>query len=281
MTIGKFDGIHLGHKKLLSQVRNYAERKGILSVAMVIEKRNTSRRTRIFPLRDKLQQLAQYVDIALLVSFNEIKNITPQNFVALLIDQLKCQYLAVGGDFRFGSQRKGDVALLQNLQQSGGYRVDIVPEVYLRGKSVRSSAIRQYIAQDDLHKINQMLGHSYYLTGRVAKGNQLGSTLGFPTANLQIARDVILMRGVYAVWANYEGKKFAAVANIGTRPTVVETGLAKLEVHIFDFKKTIYGKILTVQFVQKIRNEMRFDSKKELLNAIRSDSQFARQVLQK
>lgn len=235
---------------------------------------------RLTRLREKLRYLAESgVDYVLCLRFDRrFAALTAQNFVSdLLVKRLGVQFLAVGDDFRFGAGRQGDFLLLQKAGLEYGFDVTSAMTFCEGGVRVSSTAVRQALANDDLDTAETLLGHPFTISGRVVHGDALGRTIGFPTANIPLRRQVSPVKGVYAVEvAGLGDKPFYGVANIGTRPTVAGVR-QQLEVHLLDVVMNLYGRHIDVILRKKIRNEQRFGSLDELKAQIARDELTARE----
>ena len=285
LTIGNFDGVHLGHQEVLGQVSEQAAALGLPSVVMTFEPqpmelfardRAPARLTR---LRDKYVQLSK-LDISrlLCVNFNQyFASLSAEAFIKdLLVDKLGVKFLVVGDDFCFGKSRTGNFAMLKEAGEKYGFEVVSTQSYCLNQLRVSSTEIRNALAVDDLAASATMLGRDYSISGRVSHGRKLGRTIGFPTANIPLKRCVSPVSGVYVVEAlDIDGVPVGGVANIGQRPTV--NGVRQqLEVHFFDFKANLYGKQLEVRLLHKLRDEMKFESFDALKNQIELDAEAAR-----
>ncbi len=285
LTIGNFDGVHRGHQALLESLVAEGRSRHLPVMVMIFEpqplelfaaERAPARLTR---LREKLRYLAECgIDAVLCVRFDRrFAALTAQNFVSdLLVKRLGVQYLAVGDDFRFGAGRQGDFLLLQKAGEEYGFNVVSTDTFCEGGVRISSTAVRQALAEDNLVLAESLLGHPFTISGRVVHGDKLGRTIGFPTANLPLRRQVSPVKGVYAVEVHGLGDKvLPGVANIGTRPTVA--GLRQqLEVHLLDVAMDLYGRHIDVILRKKIRDEQRFASLDELKAQIARDEITAR-----
>ena len=285
LTIGNFDGVHLGHQEVLSQVSKQATALGLPSVVMTFEPqpmelfakgRAPARLTR---LRDKYVQLSK-LDISrlLCVNFNQyFASLSAEAFIKdLLVDKLGVKFLVVGDDFCFGKGRTGNFTMLKEAGEKYGFEVVSTQSYCLNQLRVSSTEIRNALAANDLASSATMLGRDYSISGRVSHGRKLGRTIGFPTANIPLKRCVSPVSGVYVVEAlDIDGVPVGGVANIGQRPTV--NGVRQqLEVHFFDFKANLYGKQLEVRLLHKLRDEIKFESFDALKNQIELDAEAAR-----
>lgn len=266
LTIGNFDGVHLGHQTVLKQVKQKAKQLGLAAVVMTFEPQplelfmRQKAPARLTRLRDKFVQLSKLdLDRLLCINFNkEFAQLPAKQFVEkLLIEQLGVKYLVVGDDFRFGKDRQGDFALLQQAGKEHGFEVVSTESFCLDTQRVSSTAIRRALASDELEAAKTMLGRDYSISGRVSHGRKLGRTIGFPTANLPLKRCVSPVSGVYVVEAEFKGQTLGGVANVGQRPTV-DGVRQQLEVHFFDFSTNLYGEQLEVCLLHKLRDEVKF-----------------------
>ncbi|WP_039057499.1 bifunctional riboflavin kinase/FAD synthetase [Enterobacter sp. Bisph1] len=285
LTIGNFDGVHRGHQALLEGLRAEGRARGLPVVVMIFEPQplelfaGDKAPARLTRLREKLRLLAECgVDYVLCVRFDRrFAAFTAQTFVSsLLVDRLDVKFLAVGDDFRFGAGRQGDFLLLQKAGEKYGFSVTSTQTFCQGGMRVSSTAVRQALAEDNLALAENLLGHPFTISGRVVHGDELGRTIGFPTANLPLRRQVSPVKGVYAVEvAGLGDTLLPGVANIGTRPTVAGVR-QQLEVHLLDVVMDLYGRHIDVVLRKKLRNEQRFASLDELKAQIARDEVAAR-----
>ena len=284
-TIGNFDGVHVGHQAILSRLRAHSERLGLPGCVVIFEPQPReffapdAAPPRLTRLREKLTLLQQNgVDRVLCLAFNRrLRELSAEQFVQqVLIDGLGVRHLEVGDDFRFGCDRSGDFAFLQQSGRAHGFTVEAANTVAESGERISSSRLRQVLADGDFILASLLLGRPFSITGRVVYGQQLGRTIGAPTANIQLKRVNPPLHGVYRVSVELDGMVRKGVANIGKRPSVSGDGKAHLEVHLFDFSGDLYGRRLTVVFHQKLRDEKRFDSLDALQAAIKADFAAAR-----
>lgn len=287
VTIGSFDGVHLGHKAIIEQVREQAGILGLASVAMTFEPQpheyfsGDTAPARLMRVRDKAKALFEAgIDRVVCISFNKkLASMSAEAFVKeLLVDGLGVKYLVVGDDFRFGCDRSGDYQFLVAAGQRYGFNVIDTQTRLLDGERISSTRIRAALEDQQFELANSLLGRTYTINGKVIYGQQLGRQWGVPTANVQLCRYRSPLSGVFAV-STYlpDGRVVNGVANVGMRPTV--GGLKKpiLEVHIFDFDEDLYGQDLAVEFKHKLRNEKKFDSLDQLKEQIYRDRDTAKQ----
>ena len=224
---------------------------------------------------------AQHIDYCYVMRFHTLlADVSAEDFVkTILVKQLGAKQVIVGDDFRFGAKRLGDVTLLKKLGLQAGFDVEALPQRLYQQERISSSRIRAALKAGDFELAKALLGRPFTLSGKVAYGSQMGRTLGFPTANIYLRRKHVPLQGIFAV--RVQGLSSAAlpgVASLGYRPTFHGKTIL-LEVHLFDFNQTIYGRHLTVEFLRKIRDEIKFDSVAALIEAMQQDSAVARRVV--
>lgn len=285
-TIGNFDGVHLGHQQILRRLVERAKQLGLPSCVIIFEPqpleffRPQQAPVRLTRLRDKLELFSRLgLDRVLCVAFNrKLQQLSAADFVSrVLVQALNVRHLQVGDDFRFGCDRSGDFAFLQQAGREQGFSVEPTMTVTREQQRISSTLIREGLARADLTGVEQLLGRPFSISGRVMHGQKLGRKLLAPTANVQLKRYLAPMRGVFAVCAELaDGRRFPAVANIGMRPTVEQSGRAYLEVHLLDFAGDLYGQRITVVFYEKLREEEKFASLELLQAAIENDIDRAR-----
>lgn len=285
LTIGNFDGLHQGHLAVLEKLRAHAEDRQLFTTVMTFEPTPQeyfspdSAPARLQRLRDKLVELRRLsIDQVLCLRFNrQLASLSAGEFVQrILVDGLGVRFLVVGDDFRFGQDRAGDFAFLQQAGRDAGFEVVSTSTFAHADSRVSSSRIREALATGDLGAAEQMLGRPFRICGRVAPGQQRGRTIGFHTANIRLHRAVSPVKGVFAVQVHgLGGQPLNGVANLGTRPTV-DGSYFVLEVHLFDFDEDIYGRHLDVELCRKLRDEKKFDSFESLKQQIEADAREAR-----
>jgi len=280
-TIGNFDGVHLGHQQILQRLVARARLLELPACVIIFEPQpleyfnREQAPVRLSRLRDKLELFARHeIDWVLCIAFNrKLQQLTAQEFVEqALVQALAVKHLQVGDDFRFGCDRSGDFAYLQQSGAQLGFSVEPTRTVSLAGERISSTAIRNALAGGELDKAAQMLGRPFSISGRIMHGQKLGRKLRAPTANVQLKRFQAPMQGVFIVQALLaDGRLVPGVANIGMRPTVEQSGRAYLEVHLLDFDEDIYSQRMTVIFVKKLRDEEKFATIDQLQEAIAAD----------
>ena len=288
-TIGNYDGIHRGHQRVLAQVRELAKSKRAPSLIISFEPtpleffRPDVAPARLTRFREKYRLLkACGLDGFLHLRFNRhFAQLSPEEFILeILVRGIAVDSLVVGDDFRFGRDRGGDFDTLSQAGAKHGFEVSRVATIESdEGTRISSSAIRSCLASGELEDAAQMLGRPYSMTGRVIRGQELGRTLGYPTANLELHRRNCPLQGIYAVRVHgVGGDPLSGVSSLGTRPTVGGETLL-LETHIFDFDDDIYGQYIDIEFVAKIREELYFDSLSALTEQMHDDAAKARGIL--
>lgn len=286
LTIGNFDGVHRGHQAMLE--RTVARARALKLPACVLTFEPHPREfftpatapTRLTRLRDKLELMAAAgVGRVHVARFDaRLAALAAERFVEdVVVRGLRAAWLLVGRDFRFGARRIGDFALLEKLAGHHGYELEAMPEVALQGERVSSSAVRAALAAGDLAAAERLLGRPYTMSGRVAHGEKLGRELGFPTANLVLRRQPPL-KGIFVVECRIEGEARwrPGVASVGRRPTVNPSAVPLLEVHLLDYSAELYQRHLQVRFLEKLREEQKYDGVPALRAAIARDAAQAR-----
>lgn len=287
LTIGNFDGMHLGHQALLSQLKAHAEKLNVPTCVIIFEPQPNeffyadNVPSRLMRLREKLQALRERgIDRVLSLRFDaSLAAMSAEDFLSdVLLDKLGMQCIVVGDDFHFGTQRRGDVALLREYAKVHDFSVVLLQTFELAGERVSSTRVRKALDVGDLGRVGQLLGQLFCMAGRVAHGDKRGRIIGFPTANIFLHRRSVPIGGVYVVRVRGLDRVYGGVANVGTRPTVGGTR-SLLEVHIFDFAKEIYGAHIEVEFIHKLRDEKRYDNLELLRAQILKDAEAARAYL--
>jgi riboflavin kinase / FMN adenylyltransferase len=285
-TIGNFDGVHVGHRSVIEKLAEEGRQLGLPVAVVLFEPQPREffapgqAPPRLTRLREKLMEFTRLpVDVVLLLRFDRsFASLPPETFVErILIDRLNVKFLAVGDDFRFGKDRAGDFATLSAAGRTRGFRVTDTDSVLVGGERVSSTLIREVLAVGDLDAAARFLGRPYSICGRIVSGDRRGRDLGFPTANIALARKNSPIRGVFVVtMQGYGEKPLPGVANIGLRPTIDGSGLVFLETHLLDFGHDLYGRRVEVRFHRKLRDEQRFSGLDELQKQIRCDVDAAR-----
>lgn len=290
VTIGNFDGVHVGHQAMLARVRSVGAARGLAACALTFEPHPKEVFTpdqapvRLTSLREKLELLGnEGLERTHIEHFTRaFASLTPEVFVErVLVRTLAARWVMVGEDFRFGARRGGDVATLRDLGERHGFAVETMGTVTQDGVRVSSSAVREALAAGELDHARRLLGRRYSISGRVVHGDKLGRTLGFATANIQLKHNRPPLQGIFAVRLHgAAGAVLDSVASLGVRPTVKAAGArAVLEVHVFDFAGDLYGRHVRVEFVSKIRDEEKYEGLEALKRQIALDCSEARRIL--
>jgi riboflavin kinase/FMN adenylyltransferase len=289
LTVGNYDGVHLGHQQMIGVLKARAGEFGAAATVLVFEPSSKEfidpqgAPARLTRWREKFLALAaQGVDRLVMLRFDEnIRAMTPRRFEELILGGLRARHLVVGHDFRYGCNAGGTIDTLRAAGLEHDFSVEQVAPFVLEGVRVSSTLVRGRLETDDFDGAARLLGRRYRMLGRVVHGNELGRTLGFPTANLRLMRRRSPVHGILAVHVyGIEARPLHGVASLGTRPTVGGTDLL-LEVHVFDFSGDLYGRLIEVEFIGKLRNEVKFDSLQALTAQMNLDAAQARALLSK
>ncbi len=289
VTIGNFDGVHLGHQAMLARLTARAASVGALPTVLTFEPHPReiftpdSAPTRLTSLREKLEILGGLgVAHVHVCRFSKpCAALSAEDFVKrILVDGLQARYVLVGDDFRFGARRAGDFALLKQLGEQHGFEAEALHTVEAAGQRASSTAVREALAAGDMATAAQLLGRPYSISGRVVGGDKLGRKIGYPTANIQLKHNRPPLTGIFAVRVRgLDAPDWPGVASLGTRPTVHANGRPTLEVHLFNFSQSIYRRHLRVEFLHKLRDEAKFPSLEALIAQIDEDARQAREML--
>jgi riboflavin kinase/FMN adenylyltransferase len=288
VTIGAYDGLHPGHEHLLGRVMAESAERQLPSVVMSFEPTPKeffsadSPPARLMRFREKFDALAAHgIDIFYCPRFAEgMRDISASDFIRrILIHGLCTRHLVVGDDFHFARRREGNIDQLRRAAKALDYSVEQVPSVIIDGVRVSSTAIRDALAAGEMERATALLGRPYRMSGKIVKGEKVGRTLGYPTANVDLRRRQSAVMGIFAVRVSgLSGGPKDAVASLGTRPTFAGTK-PLLEVHIFDFDQDVYGEYIHVDFIARLRSEMKYDDVDELVAQMHRDADNARLAL--
>ena len=289
-TIGNFDGVHLGHRLVLEQLKETAERFNLISTVLIFEPQpmeyfnSKSSPSRLTCLREKLQQFGNYnIDRVVCLKFNqELANLSALDFVDnILLKGLSAQKIIVGDDFRFARKREGNYQYLLEISQEKKFEVFKTGSYVEDGERVSSTLIREALAEGDVTSANHYLGRPYTISGRVVHGDKRGKKLGFPTINIKLHRNLSPVSGIFAGYVHgIDGKSLDAVVYIGSRP-VYKGGRVLLEAHILEFDEDIYGRHIQVELIDKLRNDEHITSEKVLIEQIKKDIDETKKCLKK
>ncbi len=290
VTIGNFDGLHLGHQAMLARLREVAQTRGLPSCVLSFEPHPREFFTpeqapaRLSSLREKADYLQRMgIDRLHVFRFDRaFSSLTADAFIEQVLGRvLEARYVLVGDDFRYGAKRAGDFALLKTAGQSLGFDAEFLPTVAMNGERASSTAVRRALAAGELEHAARLLGRPYSISGRVVHGDKLGRDIGFPTANIQLKHNRPPLMGIFAVEVcGLDGEPLPGVASLGKRPTVKNAdAVPVLEVHLFDFNAEIYRRRVRVDFLHKLRDEEKYPDLDSLVAQIRRDVDNARQFL--
>ena len=286
LTIGNFDGVHLGHQALLNELRAAAQTRELQTAVVIFEPHPREfftpqqAPTRLTSLREKLELFASLgIDRVHVCRFNaRFAQMSAAEFIHALHEKLSAKFVLIGDDFRFGSGRAGDFALMEKIGMQHGFAVQSVHSVLHNGVRISSTAVRAALAEGNMRMAQSYLGRPYSISGRVEHGNGLGKQLGFPTANIQLKHNRPPLSGIFVVQAHAEGMGvLQGVASLGVRPTVHQDGKPVLEVHLFEFAQQIYSKHIRLDFLHKLRDEEKYPDMETLTRQIALDVKNAKQ----
>ncbi len=291
ITIGTFDGVHLGHRKIISQLVETSKNMHGESVLitfephprMVLNPQDNKLRL-LNTLQEKIQLLSFLgIDHLAIVPFTEsFSKLTAQEYVTdFLIKTFNPKTIIIGYDHQFGKDRSGNYKLLEVLASTLNYNLIEITQQQLNEVKISSTHIRKYLQEGALEQANALLTAPYQITGTVVHGDARGRTIGYPTANIAIHNSLKLIpaNGVYAVTCQFQGSVHGGMMNIGTRPTIEQTNQISIEVHLFNFSKTIYDEYISVNLIKRIRDEKKFKDLQELIAAIKQDEINAKKIL--
>ena len=282
-TIGNFDGLHLGHQHIIQNMQKDAEDNNWKKLVIFTEPHakeffaeslgtKEEKPPRIFPWSEKVKKLKQLdVEFSFFLNFNnQLRNMTPETFIKEVLSRLSIKKIIIGDDFRFGANREGDFNFLKNWGNENNIIIEKTQTFFIHNQRVSSTRIRECLTKGDFENAKELLGRPYTFTGKVVYGQQLGTQLGVPTANLWLPQNKLPIAGVYIVKVEAEREMYGGIANMGTRPTV-DGQNPVLEVHILGFSGNLYGKKIKVEFLKKVRDEKKFNGLDELKEQIFKD----------
>ena len=285
LTIGNFDGVHLGHQALLNELRAAAQARGLQTAVVIFEPHPREFFTpqqapaRLTSLREKLEFFAALgIDRVQICRFNaHFAQMGAADFINVLHEKLFAKFVLIGDDFRFGSGRTGDFALMEKIGAQLGFAVRAVRSVKHDGVRISSTEIRAALLAGQMREAQRYLGRHYSISGRVVHGDGLGRKIGYPTANIQLKHNRSPLSGIFVVQVHAEGLGvLQGVASLGVRPTVKDDANPVFEVHLFEFEQQIYGKHLRVEFLQKLRDEEKYPDVETLTRHIALDVEHAK-----
>ena len=285
--IGYFDGIHLGHQKLINKTIDIAKEKGINSALITFDPdpwtvfNDRNKVNHITPMKEKIRLLSNTgLDELIIVQFTkDLSKLSPQDFIEKILIPLNVVDLVAGEDFKFGHMGKGNIEYLKN-NAAVFFDTHALKFEETKETKIGSTKITQAILKGDCDQVEAMLGRPYTIAGYVMEGNREGTRIGYPTANLEVTDEYIIpKRGVYAGYVEVKGEQYKSVLNIGYNPTFNQSESLSIETHILDFNKIIYGELLKQSFVIRLRDELKFDSVDELVDQMAEDELLARKIL--
>lgn len=280
VTIGVFDGVHRGHQHLVALMMDHARREGLATVAITF---NPHPRTVLQPgtvitYLTSVEERVEFLQglgldaVGVLAFTSELAQLTPREFLTLLVEELGMKLLVVGPDFALGRGRSGSIDVLREIGGALGFRVEVAPLLSEGGEKVGSTAVREALAQGDLEHVGRLLGHPFSLRGPVVGGDRRGRSLGFPTANIALGLDRALPPyGIYVSRTYVRENAYPSCTSIGVRPTFHKDGLATVETYILDFDDEIYGEEIRIDVLHRLRGELRFDKVDDLIVRMHED----------
>lgn len=292
LTLGMYDGIHVGHQEIIRHMVAGADMSNARTMLVTfyphpqaVIKNDASIIDILTPMDEKIEILGETgLDALFIMPFTlDLAAMEPETFVEdLIVKQIGIQRFVVGYNHALGRGRRGKEDLFTQLGEKHHFDLNVIPQVEVANHVVSSSKIRELIRRGDVHTANKLLGRQYRLRGNVKKGKQLGKTLGFPTANIEVSGDHKLIpgNGVYAVYVTIDGDKFPAMANIGSKPTIPDHQYG-VEVHIHDINRDLYGVFIQIEFIERLRDEIKFTTMDDLAKQIAIDQKQSKEVLKK
>ena len=280
VILGVFDGVHIAHKRILTEAVKQARAIKGTSVVVTFWP-HPQREESLYSLEHRLKLIADLgIDVCIVIKFNrKFYRIPARGFIRnVLIKRIGAKYIYVGKNFRFGKGARGDYRLLERLSHIHNFKLKVFDVIKINHQPVSSTFIRSLIKKGEIKKAKKLLGRPVSILGTVTKGASLARRLGFPTANIDPHHEVLASSGVYAVEAIFNKRKFPGVCSIGSKPTFSVKGIQHIEVHIFNFKRNIYGRHLEIQFMRKIRNQKKFSSHLALAKQIKKDIILAKAI---
>ena len=272
VCLGSFDGIHIGHKRLMARTVEIAKEKGLKSGAVIILP--PVEKNKLFPMEENLRRIEKTgIDTVFIIKFTEeFKKLSPKAFADKYLDEIICaKYVICGFNFRFGHNREGTPEALRELGK-GIFELTVIDRVFIEDKTVSSSYIKSLLEEGKIERVNALLGECYLISDTVKKGKQLGRSIEVPTVNLKLSPELSLIKkGVYSSVSEIDGENFESISYIGNAPTVGDFGELVLETHILDYKGDLYEKKVTVKLVGFIREEKKFSSLNELKEEIKAN----------
>lgn len=279
VTLGKFDGLHLGHQKLIEKIKYYGKKDDLLSIVVsfdmsMMRNRDGNKYRTLITNEERKAILDGQVDCLIDCPFtDEILHMEAETFIRdILVGKLKAARIVVGMDFHFGYQKRGDFYMLQKYAKTYGYEVEGVQKKCKNGREISSTYIKEELCRGNMELVRELLGRPFALGGTVERGAKLGRKLHMRTMNIRpLPKKILPPNGVYVVNCDVDGKIYSGIANLGTKPTVQNEGAVLLETHLFSFEKEMYGKEIEVKLLHFARPEKKFASVEELQKAMQED----------
>ncbi|SHG56685.1 riboflavin kinase / FMN adenylyltransferase [Thermosyntropha lipolytica DSM 11003] len=289
LALGNFDGVHVGHQKLIRTMIEKAHEEGGIAAAFIFDPHpakiiNPLKAPKLLLSAQKKAEFLANMGLDLLIynSFTEeISKWEPEDFVRkVIVERIKAREVFVGFNYSFGYRGRGNPDLLQSLGDLYGFKVHIIQPVEVDGEIASSSLVRELLAKGDIKRASKILGYYPFVEGRVVEGEKRGREIGFPTANLAVDEDIMIPgKGVYAAIADVDGQKYKCMVNIGNKPTFHEHFPVSIEAHLLDFRELIYGKLLNISFLDKLRDEKKFRGVEELIEQLKRDREQAEKIV--
>ncbi len=291
VTIGTFDGVHLGHQKILKRLKELKNKTGLKTVLLTFEPHprkvlfpNQKDLKLITSIDEKLQLLAQYgIDVAVVYPFSHYFSTMDSDFYIqnILLKQLNLKHLVIGYDHKFGKDRSGDINTLKQISENGSFFIEEISAKDIDNIAVSSSKIRKCIQEGHIEIANKNLGHQFFINAKVIKGKKIGRSIGYATANLKIEADekIIPKIGVYFVKASINSKLHFGMMNIGKNPTIDTDKEIKIEVHLFEFNEDIYDQTIQIIFISRLRDELKFENLNDLKSQLSKDKKICLELM--
>lgn len=286
VALGNFDGFHLGHQKLITELNNVKLKKGYKSAVFLFESHTKDlifhqNSSRIMSFEDKLNKLDSFkIDYVFSIEFSEkIKNLSPKEFLDFLTNKLNIKHIVVGKDYRFSKNRKGNTDFIKSYMKEKGLSCTIIDKLNYDNIEISSTKIIEYIKSGKIELANDLLGDCFSIKGKVTHGFQRGRNLGYPTANLEISFNYVMVKeGVYFTKTIVDGKGYFSFSSVGHNPTF-DNKKSTIESHIFDFDEDIYGKNIELCFLERLRDNIKFNSVEELIEQLEKDEIKCRELI--
>lgn len=286
VALGNFDGFHLGHQKLITELNNVKLKKGYKSAVFLFESHTKDlifhqNSSRIMSFEDKLNKLDSFkIDYVFSIEFSEkIKNLSPKEFLDFLTNKLNIKHIVVGKDYRFSKNREGNTDFIKSYMKEKGLSCTIIDKLNYDNIEISSTKIIEYIKSGKIELANDLLGDCFSIKGKVTHGFQRGRNLGYPTANLEISFNYVMVKeGVYFTKTIVDGKGYFSFSSVGHNPTF-DNKKSTIESHIFDFDEDIYGKDIELCFLERLRDNIKFNSVEELIEQLKKDEIRCRELI--